>query len=514
MDADSRVRRGRHNTRLSRDATEALATWFEAHRANPYPTNNDKAILQAFTGLDLKQINDWFANARRRRTRPMPPINQHGELRGPYTRRDEVNTLQLARLASMKPYQCTFCEDSFATKYDWNRHEISVHLPLKRYICCPFGPFTIDAITKDSFCSYCGQKDTTNEHVRLHHHNSCQNRPPEARVFNRKDHLKQHLQSVHECDLLPHMEEQWMLQATYVNSRCGFCGIRFSLWSERNEHIATHYMRGCRMEEWRGCRGFDSEVAALVTHAMPPFLIGQQDAMPFRISSAKCGPVQRRPGYQEGDTIWDDLVRDLQDFIRQSSSRCLILSDVNLRDHARKTIYGSINSRCSTPADNAEWLDLFKRSYSLSLLPSLADQTHNIIAEDLEVYQDLGIRLPVNLRSAQRSSALVTLFSSNAPVEKTYQRFSSLEIPFHLACAFETIAKPWPDSGVIGDSVNLKEILFLHTLNLAVGSHPTQPEDQPSSVSSVGDGDTSFSSSDTAVQNRPLEWACITLRTI
>ena len=459
---------GKHNVRLSQGATEVLAAWIEANQAHPYPTDSDKATLQAETSLSHRQINNWFANARRRRHRPMASETQqaaHGVL---YATCDNRRSLQSTHLISTKIYQCTFCTVSLATKYDWTRHELSVHLPLKRYICSPFAPITTNTATNEDICAYCDQTDTTAEHIALHNHVSCQNRPPEARIFYRKDHLKQHLQSVHGCDLSPRMEKEWMLEAVYVNSRCGFCGTRFSLWSERNEHIASHYRQGRRMDEWRGCRGLDSDIAALVTHAMPPFLIGQQDISPFRTSSMERRPNRLRLGYREEQTIWDNLIDALQKLVCQSSSQHLMLSDQTLQSHARQTIYGTMDSRGKTPADNPEWLDLFKRSYSLSLLPNSTGYSHIDVAEDLEVYQDLGIRLPPDLQSAQRSSALTTLFRSDGPSAKSYQRFSSVDIPVHLALAFETIAMPWPDSGVLGDTVNLKEMLFLRTLDITV----------------------------------------------
>jgi hypothetical protein len=363
---------------------------------------------------------------------------------------------------------------------------MTVHLPLKRYICCPFGPVARNATTKQDTCAYCGQNNVADEHLALHHHTSCQSRPPDARIFNRKDHLKQHLQAVHECDLLPHMEKEWMLEAVYVNSRCGFCGTRFSMWNERNDHIAVHYTQGRRMKEWRGCRGLDSEVARLVTHAMPPFLIGQQNALPFHTPSMSHGPNQRRVSYRKETTIWDRLVDELQDFVRQSSSRHFMLSDQSLQNHARQTIYGSSDPRCKTPADNPEWLDLFKRSYSLSLLPNQTERLHDNVAEDLEVYQDLGIRLPPNFPTAQRSCALMTLFRSDGPSAKSYHRFSSVEVPLHLALAFESIAKPWPDAGVLGDTIDIREMNFLCTIDLTVGPPVSLLEYQPSTIT---DGD-------------------------
>ncbi|KAM0696153.1 hypothetical protein Q7P36_004636 [Cladosporium allicinum] len=485
MDANRHSGHGsKHNIRLSRVATDALTAWIEANQAHPYPNDSDKASLQAETRLSHRQINNWFANARRRRHRRVAPETQQAVQGVMYAKCDNPPSLQSAGLASTKTYQCTFCTESWATKYDWIRHELSVHLPLKRYICSPFAPITTDTATNEDRCAYCGQTDPTTEHIALHNHASCQDRPPEARIFYRKDHLKQHLQSVHRCDLLPRMEKEWMLEAVYVNSRCGFCGMRFSLWNERNEHIASHYRQGTRMDEWRGCRGLDSEIAALVTHAMPPFLIGQRDIFPFYTSLMEHKPNRLGVGYQDGETIWESLVDSLQRLVRRSSSQHLMLSDQTLQSHARQATYGTTESRAKTPADNPEWLDLFKRSYSLSLLPNLTEEhSPNInVAEDLEVYQDLGIRLPPNQQSARRSSALMTLFRSDGPSAKSYHRFSSVEIPVHLALAFETIAMPWPDAGILGDTVDLKEMLFLRTLDIAVGRPAIQLEDSHDSI--------------------------------
>jgi hypothetical protein len=461
-------RGGRHNVRLSRVATEALTAWIESNQAHPYPTNNDRANLQIKTGLSTQQVNNWFANARRRRHRVVDIRSQHGGHGVMHASREVLPDMQLAHFASTKIYHCTFCTDVLATKYDWIRHELSVHLPLKRYICCPFAPITTDTATNEGQCVYCGHKDTTAEHFALHNHSSCQSRPPKARIFYRKDHLKQHLQAVHGCGLLPRMEKEWMLEAEYVNSRCGFCGMRFSLWTERNEHIALHYKQGRRIEEWKGCRGLDSDVAALVTHAMPPFLIGQPGISAFHTSLTRHEPNRPRVDYQGEETMWDSLVDTLQKLVRQSSSQHLMVSDRTLQNHARDTIYGTADSRGQTPADNPEWLDLFKRSYSLSLLPDSTVKSYGNVAEDLEVYQDLGIRLPSTLQMAERSCALMRLFSSNGPLAKSYHRFSSVEIPLHLARAFETIAMPWPDAGIVGDVVNLKEMLFLRSLDLVV----------------------------------------------
>ena len=46
--------------------TIELFKWLDAHKLDPYPTDEDKRQLIQATGLKLNQINDWFINARRR----------------------------------------------------------------------------------------------------------------------------------------------------------------------------------------------------------------------------------------------------------------------------------------------------------------------------------------------------------------------------------------------------------------------------------------------------------------
>ena len=52
--------------RLSKEATTALKTWFNAHRQFPYLSEAEKVELQAGTGLTSTQVSNWFTNARRR----------------------------------------------------------------------------------------------------------------------------------------------------------------------------------------------------------------------------------------------------------------------------------------------------------------------------------------------------------------------------------------------------------------------------------------------------------------
>ena len=50
--------------RRRRDATH-LIQWLDMHQGNPYPTKTEKEQLVVISGMTSRQLNDWFANARR-----------------------------------------------------------------------------------------------------------------------------------------------------------------------------------------------------------------------------------------------------------------------------------------------------------------------------------------------------------------------------------------------------------------------------------------------------------------
>ncbi|KAI9027781.1 homeobox KN domain-containing protein [Hyaloraphidium curvatum] len=55
-----------HRANHPKETIDTLSDWMAAHTANPYPTEDEKAVLMEETGLNLRQVNDWFINARRR----------------------------------------------------------------------------------------------------------------------------------------------------------------------------------------------------------------------------------------------------------------------------------------------------------------------------------------------------------------------------------------------------------------------------------------------------------------
>ncbi|KAK4775064.1 hypothetical protein SAY86_009999 [Trapa natans] len=56
--------------KLPKEARDTLLEWWNLHYKWPYPTEVDKAALAESTGLDQKQINNWFINQRKRHWKP------------------------------------------------------------------------------------------------------------------------------------------------------------------------------------------------------------------------------------------------------------------------------------------------------------------------------------------------------------------------------------------------------------------------------------------------------------
>ncbi|SMQ45496.1 unnamed protein product [Zymoseptoria tritici ST99CH_3D7] len=313
-------------------------------------------------------------------------------------------------------FQCTFCTDTFKSKYDWTRHEKSLHLSLEKWICAPLGPVITDQETGMKKCVYCDLHNPSSDHIESHNHRQCEDKGLDARTFYRKDHLRQHLRLMHACEMVP-STESWKSMAQNINSRCGFCAQRFSVWQERVDHLTAHFKAGVRMVAWKGCRGLDPAVAAQVTNAMPPYLIGMEAVTPNPFSAtnrASWRLPEEVNGCQEGaidstavptsgtdskSTCWEILTIRLGQFAKEQADQGLPITDDLLQRQARRILYdGDDDAWNQTSADNPEWLALFKKAHGLDLIPSVIGGEGNHIPEDLESYGDLGLRIPFPVR--------------------------------------------------------------------------------------------------------------------
>lgn len=66
VDIREEILRKRRAGKLPGETTSLLKSWWKSHSKWPYPTEEDKALLVQETGLQLKQINNWFINQRKR----------------------------------------------------------------------------------------------------------------------------------------------------------------------------------------------------------------------------------------------------------------------------------------------------------------------------------------------------------------------------------------------------------------------------------------------------------------
>ncbi|WOL19067.1 homeobox protein knotted-1-like 13 isoform X2 [Canna indica] len=66
VDIREEIMRKKRAGKLPGDSTSTLKAWWQSHSKWPYPTEDDKARLVQETGLQLKQINNWFINQRKR----------------------------------------------------------------------------------------------------------------------------------------------------------------------------------------------------------------------------------------------------------------------------------------------------------------------------------------------------------------------------------------------------------------------------------------------------------------
>lgn len=525
-----------NKARHSRASTRVLKEWFGDHQSYPYPTEDQKESLKERSGLSIRQVSQWFVNARRRSTvkpdaqqaptdaaQQLPPSSSQGSevpqadawgSMGPLDRwrnsppdaepapwdaieraveiaalphstgsasdsslpwnealdsggsllpSDSASSLgfSLQRSQSQSSnssahsyssgsatslhswgshpgsrrrrrwhssrgrrrprnplveehkriYQCTFCTDSFRSKYDWTRHERTLHLTLEKWTCSPCGPVYHNPGDATVMCVFCDEIDPSPEHLELHGARKCAVKPPGARSFYRKDHFRQHLRLSHNVDRVLPVMKGWVSRVEQIMSRCGFCQETFTLWSERNDHLAAHFRNGTLMKDWKGCRGLEPAMSLLVQDAMPPYLIGLESRN-FEPFSASRGTVKKaRSGVdnkRDPPTVFQLLTAQLGDFVKAAMAKDLRVTDEMIQREARLIIYDDDDPWNQTPADNPEWLDLFKTGYRLS--PTT--QTQDPLAAELSSDQ----------ASAQRGAATVP---SPVALEKLYRAAAS-----------------------------------------------------------------------------------------
>ncbi|KAG0622180.1 hypothetical protein M758_3G077700 [Ceratodon purpureus] len=86
-DVREEILRKRRAGKLPDGTTTVLKAWWQAHAKWPYPTEDEKELLIKETGLELKQVNNWFINQRKRNWHNNPLINSQSDLKNKVRKR-------------------------------------------------------------------------------------------------------------------------------------------------------------------------------------------------------------------------------------------------------------------------------------------------------------------------------------------------------------------------------------------------------------------------------------------
>ncbi|KAF7720043.1 Zinc finger C2H2 type domain-containing protein [Penicillium ucsense] len=319
--------------------------------------------------------------------------NSQSQPAGPKVQKGKRKPKKPSGLDTERVFGCTFCCDTFKNKYDWSRHEKSLHLNLGGWACTPNGGIVSSKFDGRPQCVYCGAEDPTLQHLETHNHFQC---TESTHLFRRKDHLVQHLRLVHALDALPPLDD-WKIPGPPITSRCGFCDQRLETWDERADHLATHFRQGMTMKDWQGEHDFAPEIAAQVINSLPPYILSWEAGtmVPFRASdktaqdhlnqlsarvnsmAAQSTPTQMiepavprendstLPAVEETmvplGTFTGILTQHLSRYARQQMSLGIIPTDEMFQQESRRLLYDSEDSWNQSIADNPAWISSFRR---------------------------------------------------------------------------------------------------------------------------------------------------------
>ncbi|KAM0245776.1 hypothetical protein ACHAQJ_010459 [Trichoderma viride] len=110
----------------------------------------------------------------------------------------------------------------------------------------------------------------------------------------------------------------------------------------------------------------------LVQSAMPPYLIGAEsvDLEPFSASKGVIKKILTSPGVQNPPNVFEVLTAQLGDFVIAAQANGATINCDILRHKARLILYGVDDPLNQTPADNDQWLTLFKIGHGLASAPN------------------------------------------------------------------------------------------------------------------------------------------------
>jgi hypothetical protein len=154
-------------------------------------------------------------------------------------------------------YFCTWsgCDQRFEYRYEWERHEEAIHYRPYRWVCCA----NQTQVTGPRNCGHYFAQDTSLLHGANKLFGSCTRKPEAEHTFFRQDqllpHIKRHLRSltIKNCVDIPYLVKAWKPDNPAMEAyalRCGFCGVSFSTWHDRTQHVFHHYLDTICKSAW------------------------------------------------------------------------------------------------------------------------------------------------------------------------------------------------------------------------------------------------------------------------
>ena len=143
----------------------------------------------------------------------------------------------------------------FRYRFAWARHEEAVHYCPYHWICC----LEVDTVLRLPSCFVCGEEDVLLSHFSKAHFLRCGMIEQESRTFLREDQLAQHIQNFHvkavaaKTNVPKDLLCAWKTKNPGLGElalRCGFCGLRFVAWEQRQEHVFAHMQSGTLKSDW------------------------------------------------------------------------------------------------------------------------------------------------------------------------------------------------------------------------------------------------------------------------
>ncbi|ORX99488.1 hypothetical protein BCR34DRAFT_576568 [Clohesyomyces aquaticus] len=170
------------------------------------------------------------------------------------------------------PWFCTFCGHKMKSRYEWIRHEESVHVPRATWVCCSVELSPAHIVSNsgrgESDCVFgiAGNNCPCPSEIPLsklyHRWYSCIHKPEEERTFFRRDQFIRHLHNYHlakqkhpdpdlgcmkgsnfGCAALVDLFHRPIRHIPHSANEltCGFCGQRCLDWESRIAHVALHF---------------------------------------------------------------------------------------------------------------------------------------------------------------------------------------------------------------------------------------------------------------------------------